>query len=304
MKEGRQLRDLTFKFQHGAISGRQLEMSGLSRRQIQHSVITGRLLRPFAGVLELPGTPDTWLRSAWGAICWAGEGSAISGPAAARAMRMDGFSLAPVQVSITRHKNSSSLPFEVRRVDSRLLPEIIEIDGLPVTSVRRTVLDLAGKKHPRTTQFLHQAFRRRLTGGRDMWIFAEQEFQRGRRGIAILRNELKLLTGTEHLTHSHLENMFIRKARTSQLELPVPQHPLVLPSHTIHVDFAYPERNLGIELDSGFFHDGDPVQPGIDKRRDAEAGLIGWRVLRFTWIQVMYEWDYVEGTLRRYLERY
>ncbi len=215
---------------------------------------------------------------------------------------MDGFSHAQVEVSITKHRDVSLVPFRVRRVDERLLEEIISIDNLPVTSVRRTILELAGRKHHRAAKVLHEAFRRKLTDGKDMWLFAEKEFQRGRRGIAILRNDLRMLTGTEHLTDSEMENIFIAKVKKSGLPLPIPQHPIVLPSQTHSFDFAYPSLKLAIELDSGAWHDG-PIQTGKDYRQVEEARELGWTVPRYTWGQIMYEWDYVEGNLRGHLKR-
>jgi len=38
-----------------------------------------------------------------------------------------------------------------------------------------------------------------------------------------------------------------------------------------------------------------------DRRRDVEAALRGWRVLRFTWRQVRYEPEYVIDAITRAL---
>jgi very-short-patch-repair endonuclease len=132
-----------------------------------------------------------------------------------------------------------------------------------------------------------------------MWLFAEQEFQRGLRGIAILRGELKKLTGTEHLTTTFMESMFMSKVAKSKLPFPTPQFPVVLPSQQAYFDFAYPGLMLAIELDSRAWHDG--LVSSKDSKRKTEAEMLGWKVLTFTWGQIMYDWEYVEGAIRHFL---
>lgn len=288
------------RFQHGVLSTAQVLFCGVTPDQMQYRIKVGRYLRPVPGVIVISGAPDTWERMAWIALCWAGEGSALSHSAAARAHGFDGFDDSPVEISIMHHKPSRGIPFKVHRVSKHLGPEITERDGLPVTSVRRTILDLAGQKHRRVARVLHEAFRRKILDSSGGWLYVEQEWQRGRRGIAILRGELKLLTGTEHLTDSFMESVFMRKVAESGLPLPIPQFPVRLPSQQAFFDFAYPDRMFGIELDSGAWHDG-PIAKGKDARRDAEARVLGWRMERFTWAQIMYDWEYVEGILRHAL---
>ncbi len=286
--------------QHGVFSDKQALATGTTRRQITYRVQVGLLLRPAPGVLAIPGTPDTWHKAAWTAICWAGEGAALSHAAAARLRHLDGFGSAGVEISITRHKQSQDLPFKVHRVDKNLLDEIDEVDGLPVTSARRTVLDLAGQKHRRTTRVLIEIFRRQEVDAACMWLYVEKEFQRGRRGIAILREELKRLTGTEHLTKTFMEAAFMRKVAESHLPFPTPQFPIDLPSQRAYFDFAYPDRRFAIELDGRAWHDG--LVASNDARRETEATMLGWTVQRFTWAQIMYDWPYVEGVLRHFLK--
>ncbi len=205
-----------------------------------------------------------------------------------------------MEVSITRHKQSEGAPFKIHRVDKHLLNEIIEIDGLPVTSARRTILDLAWIKHKRMKRALVEFFRRKDVDAAGMWFYVEKEFQRGRRGIAILRGELKKLTGTEHLTKTYMEAMFMTKIAESKLPFPTPQFPVALPSQQAYFDFAYPDLMLAIELDGRAWHDG--LVASDDSQRETEAKMLGWTVQRFTWAQIMYDWEYVEGVLRHFLK--
>jgi very-short-patch-repair endonuclease len=58
------------------------------------------------------------------------------------------------------------------------------------------------------------------------------------------------------------------------------------------VDFLIGER-LVIEVDSRAHHS-DPYR---DRRRDAELGIRGYRVLRFMYSQIVYEWPVVEAAI-------
>ncbi|MFT4123870.1 MAG: DUF559 domain-containing protein [Microbacteriaceae bacterium] len=64
------------------------------------------------------------------------------------------------------------------------------------------------------------------------------------------------------------------------------------------VDFLV-GRRLVIEVDSREFH----ADHYRDRHRDAELGIRGFRVLRFTYRQIMYEIDRVERAIRAALER-
>ncbi len=67
------------------------------------------------------------------------------------------------------------------------------------------------------------------------------------------------------------------------------------------VDFLL-GRRLVIEIDSEMFH-ANPAQYHADRRRDALLSALGYRVLRFTYQQVMDDWPLVEsavlGAVRR-----
>ena len=61
------------------------------------------------------------------------------------------------------------------------------------------------------------------------------------------------------------------------------------------VDFVLGHR-LVIEVDSERFH-ADPVQYRADRRRDALLSARGFRVLRFTYEQVLFDWPQVEASV-------
>jgi very-short-patch-repair endonuclease len=240
-----------------------------------------------------------------GAILYAGPSSAAAGEAAAWVWELDGFRASIVEVSTLGRKKPpqrmpSGRPLVLHRVDQHLVAEIVSVSDLPVTSPRRTILDLAGRKHRRTGRSLDEALRRGLTTLGEIWLLYEEEWIRGRRGVAILRDLLVERTPGEAPTQSDLEDLLRDVVRDFQLPHPVPQFEVHLGSVAIHVDFAYPDRYLAIECD-GFAHHADRVAFDQDRERDIELQARGWRVLRFTWAKLRYEPDYVARQIRLHL---
>jgi very-short-patch-repair endonuclease len=73
------------------------------------------------------------------------------------------------------------------------------------------------------------------------------------------------------------------------------QHPVLLGRY--YIDFAYPERLVGIEAEGWDPHFGkDKRQHDID-RLNVLTNL-GWRILHFTWEQIVYRPDEVTATIR------
>lgn len=77
----------------------------------------------------------------------------------------------------------------------------------------------------------------------------------------------------------------------------VPQQAVDLPTGTVHPDLVCRIRRLVLEADSWSFH----ATRKAHKRDCVRYNLLtlhGWRVLRFTWEQVMHEQTYVRWVLR------
>lgn len=236
---------------------------------------------------------------------WAGVESAASHRAAARLYGLNGLNEAPIEISIIHWKKAEATfrdgtPLLVHRVDAHLVPEIVTIDGIPVTSVRRTIVDLAGIRYSRTERMLDFVLSRELTDLGQLWLLLEREWMRGRRGVRILRNLLVPRTTGQAPTDSDLELMMRSIIDRFALPEPAHQHPIVLPRYTAHVDFAYPESNLAIEVDSYAWHMNRKAFEE-DRERDNELRAQGWNVLRFTWAMLKYEPERVAELIRQAL---
>lgn len=295
------------RIQCGLFSDAQGRAAGLSEEAIRRRISRGRLTRVLPGVLGFAGVPDSWDRDLTAVSLWAGDGSAASHRAAARKLGFHGFTNSPAEISTTNRKNCTQLQLEsgrrivVHRVDEHLLAEItFADDGMPLTSARKTILDLAGRRHPRAEGALDAALRRGLTDIGQLWLLLEQEWMRGRRGVAIVRDLLIPRTRGRAPTDSDMELDLRRLIDNARLPAPVHQYPYLIPSGSIRMDLAYPDKLLGIEADSYSWH-WDREAFERDRRRDNELRALGWTVLRFTWTMIQFDPDNVSALIRQHL---
>ena len=252
------------------------------------------------GVFKINGTPRTWEQDAMAATLWAGEGAAVSHRAAARLWGLAGFGNAPVEISTVKAKRNVHLGFQVHRVRDELRTETELVRGVPSTSIRWVLLDLAGTKHHRSEGALDQALAREMTSLGQLWRLYEEQWTRGRRGIAILKSFLMVRTPDNAPDDSELERLLDTIIRDHSLPDPTRQFWIDLPDERVRVDHCYPEARLIIECDSYAWHS-DRMTFETDRKRDNELQALGWRVLRFTWAQLRFEPEAVAAMIRRHL---
>jgi hypothetical protein len=181
-----------------------------------------------------------------------------------------------------------------------LVPEHITIiDGLRVTTVARTIVDLAAVLPTgRLARVLDDGLNRRKVEHGELCALFLRLRRRGKRGFRRLDALLEERGDGHALAESELEARF--RALVFRAGLPTPEwqaSPPWLSQLIGRFDAAYPAARLIVELDGRRWHGRDEAVDR-DSRRDHEAVLHGWRVLRFTWQQVVFDPDYVVATLR------
>lgn len=293
----------TAESQGGVISLLQLKAAGHTRASARHALRTGRLVEFLPGVFRIPGVKLAWEGDLTGAILWAKDHSCAAGRAAARLYGWDGYGSAGVEIATTNRKMSKTRSFIVHCYDAELRRDIVSVRDIPCTSARRTLLDLFGRKDRRASSALDQALRQHDTSFPELCRFYEEQWTRGRRGIAILRAELAERDPRLAPTDSELENLLWDIVVKFRLPRPERQVRMTLPrSGNIRVDLAYRGCLLAIEGDSYAWHSNREAFER-DRIRDAELQALGWTVLRFTWSQVRFEPEYVAETIRTHLQR-
>ena len=97
---------------------------------------------------------------------------------------------------------------------------------------------------------------------------------------------------------SVLEQRLLALIKESGLPEPTTQfRPAWLAPTNGRVDFAYPDQRLIIEGDSRKWH---LLMKSfeIDRQRDNQAQLAGWRIFRFSWNDITERPDYVASAVR------
>ena len=157
------------------------------------------------------------------------------------------------------------------------------IDGIPVTDVARTILDvgrLVGDR--RLARTIEGARREGQTDWSRLISTLARHARRGRPGVARLRRVIVANAHREEITDSDLELLVIALVVESGLPEPVLHHRIFDGTRFVaEVDLAYPELRIVIELD-GKVH----LLPEVRERdlpRQNDLVLLGWTVLRFTW---------------------
>jgi very-short-patch-repair endonuclease len=190
-----------------------------------------------------------------------------------------------IEVTAVRHLRRTS--GEVIWHESYLLDErsVTEIDGVPVTSAARTVVDLAGVlPHDELLRVLDDALRRRLVTTASLAALVER-LGPARIGAARMRAALELRIGRA-VPESDLETRFEQLLRNHGLPMPVAQYEVVAPDRRrFRIDFAYPDRRVGIEVMGAAFH-APPDRWNADLERLAVLESMNWRMLVFSYEQV------------------
>jgi hypothetical protein len=276
----------------------QAQRLGATNRMIERRLDTGRWVRPATALYALPGHRLDSCGRRWAATLSL-VGSIVSHEAAAELNHTPSVPRGRVVITVPRGGTNRS-PFATVH-ESLWLPSshLIAIDGLPVTDRIRTLLDLSAVLRPgRLAEVITHELACRtvdpdaLTAAYEVWRC------RGRRRCTWIARLLDAHLG-EPPVASELERAFRKLVRVGGIDQPDGQVRFGwLPPAPGTVDFAYPNERLIIEVDGRSWHTRD-ADFERDRRRDVEATLHGWRVLRFTCRQVRHEPEYVLDAIRR-----
>jgi len=170
-------------------------------------------------------------------------------------------------------------------------------EAIPVTSIARTILDLAEiLPERRLTRAFEEADRLQLL---DMKALSElRKRSLGRHGLASLDALLSESHSSPPGTRSELERLFYELCRNAGLPRPA----LNLIVAGFEVDAAWPDQKLIVELDGYAFHHTRAAFER-DRLRDAALQTAGHRVLRITYRRLSYEPDAVVAAIRALLGR-
>src|SRR5439155_10647512 len=169
--------------------------AGATRAFIRHRVEGGRWLALSSRAYIVAGTPDSWRQRLFVAVLGAGDGAAVSHRAAAALWTIPGFAEGPLELTVPRPRTPDLAGVTVHRRRVLLPGHVKILDGLPVTSVARTVFDLCGIVHPkRAERSLDNCLCRKVVTVPALWRVHGDLAEHGRAGTVLLR-ELLLARG-------------------------------------------------------------------------------------------------------------
>lgn len=229
------------------------------------------------------GAPTTWHQALMAATLTANGAGIASYRAAARLHGLDGFTADLIEVTVPRGRRVR-VPDAI--VHQGFVPDThrVEIDGIPCTSLARTLIDLAQVV---TTLELERAlddFQRR--GYSLTWLeqMATELHRPGQRGTKLVLAEVAQRRTSGVVRGSWFEKLI-------ELAIASPNLPPLIQQHVIRtedgdfiaqVDLAFPSVRLGIEAHSRSFHTGTHREV-IDQRRENRAIAEGWQFSYLGW---------------------
>jgi hypothetical protein len=284
--------------QHGIVARRQLVDLGLSRRAIEHRLAAGRLRRIHAGVYAVGHEALPYTARVAAAVLSVGPDAAASHLTAAALWGL----CEPPTGTIATTATESRRPRSGIRIHRAQLPpsELDLVDGISVTSVPRTLLDLSGHLEDRRlrrlvkqAEFLGLTDLAALTAILDCY-----PRRRGRRALARIVRGYALEAGR---TRSELEDRFLAFCARRGLPLPETNQLLDLDGRRFEVDCLWREARLIVELDGREAHRTDAAFEE-DRARDRTLTAAGWSPMRVTWAHLHDSADALEHEIRSTLD--
>ena len=275
---------------HGVVTRAQLLDAGLTERQVDGRLRAGGLHRVHPGVYRVghraPSTEATYLA----AVLAAGEGSVLSGLAAAHLLGL--VKGPPPMPDVTARTERRIEGVRTRRCRLLNAQDVMRVRGIPVTTVPRTLVDIAGALSPDAlARACHEAgVRYRTTPAQVEAVLALRPQSPGARKLR------RVIEGDVRVTLSRLESSFLKLLSDAGLPLPLTNRP----AGGRRVDCRWPEYRLTVELDSYRFHN-SRYSWEQDRRRDREARSRGDELRRYTYADVTEDPDNVLREIRALL---
>jgi very-short-patch-repair endonuclease len=286
--------------QHGLFTVGQVVAGGATHRMVRYRVQPGQWARRSSTVLALAGAPVTYAQTVM-AMCLHTDGTIGSHRCAAWFHRVPQLGAQVVEGTV-RYGGTTRNPFGRLHRSVDLRGHDVQMVGLlPITSLPRTVADLFTVLRQQRAIWIAEGL---LGGGRltlDELDDVHAHYARqGRPATVSVRALLERLDEDPPL-QSELECRTRELLVAAGVREPTRQVPLAgWVEHPAHVDFAYVDARLILEVDGRSWHS-RTTEFELDRRRDNAAQLAGWVVLRFTWRQVTQDPDYVIATVRQAL---
>jgi very-short-patch-repair endonuclease len=249
--------------------------AGVTDRQITRRLEKGSLIAVHRGVYRVGHRAPSVEAAYLAAVLAAGEGALLGGGAAVHLFGLTKGSAPPPEVITRTQRRIEGVT--THRSRSLNASDATTVRGIPVTTVPRTLVDIASRMSvDALAKACHEAgVRYGTTPSALEAVLARRPNSAGAKKLR------QIIHGDVHVTLSKLEARFLELLRNADLPLPVTNRQ----AGTHRVDCRWPDHRLTIELDGYRFHNSRHSWEQ-DRRREREARARGDDFRRYTWADV------------------
>jgi very-short-patch-repair endonuclease len=285
--------------QHGVVARRQLLEDGWSEDELDWRLRTGRLNRIQAGVYSLGPRQLLSRHGRWtAAVLAGGPGTVLSHWSAAALWKIRPNGRSRVDVTVAHRSRSSKAVH--RHISEVPADERAVHEGIPVSSVHRTIFDLAAAASIddvaamiKEAEYLNRWDRLSLPD-----LLERYPGKRGSRKVRVALD--RLMEEPPGRKRSRLEERFAPFLRRHRLPMPRFNDWIPLGPKRYQVDCHWPHLRLIVELDGWEGHSTRSAFQD-DRARDRALHAAGFTVIHLTWNQMDDEPEEVAADLRALL---
>jgi very-short-patch-repair endonuclease len=258
----------------GVITLAQAERCGLNRAAINRRVGSGRWRQCSRGVYFVNDRPFTDAARLRAAVWAFGGVSAASGLAAAWWHGLTKFAPDLVEVTVPRSSHGRRRDGTKLRRRNLATSDIVERKGLRVTALPLTVVEAASRRGG-GAKLMDSALQRHVELPQ---LWRAHLRNKGRHGSPAAR---RLLQAASDGARSEAERLLVKLLRDNGITGWKANYPV----GGYKVDVAFPKQKVAIETDGWAFHSSQEDFQN-DRERQNKIALLGWQVLRFTWLDL------------------
>lgn len=283
--------------QHRVVGRLQLLDLGLTARSIGYRVSIGRLHEVLPSVYSVGAKRLTVEGRGMAVALWGGQGATISHRSAAA---LWGVLPARGMIHVTCRRRRNPRPGIAVHQRRLAADEVTTHEGIPVTTVARTLLDIAATEGRNAlVRALREAEYLRLADATSLpTLIARYPGARGSKVAASVLGERR----TPGHTESELEDRFVEFLAARGLPMPRTNAWVEVRDERFRVDCLWEQEMVVVELDGHRAHDADDRFES-DRRRDLALTGVGYAVARVTWRRLHDDPDGLASDLRDLLGR-
>lgn len=289
----------TARRQHGVFTSADARAAGVSSSALSAMVRSGVVIRRYRGVYVFSGAPDSRDARLLAAVLSLGSTAVLSHQSAATLHDLDhGVKTAEAHVRTSSNVRGARSSIVVHQGPPLPQTSVTRVRAIPVTTVSRTLCDLAGSvDEEKLREMVADAVRRGVASTRS--LLAEVEARQRFAGRGTLRGVLAALSPLEPDARGQLESAFLALSTRAGMP-PTALNYLCIDARgqRRRLDAVWLPEGVAVELDSRSYH-GTLIDYNDDLRRENAILLGDIRIiLRFSYDDVMRRPDDVVETLR------